>query len=442
MDMAESCPSTESRFPVRAARRLFDAVTDFAGRYFGRGAYDSLYYSSQRVIFIVEALIGFSVGYLVYAVEWSYLREQAILFVIWFLSIFNFLVKNNAFAWENLRVALLIDGTMILLSALVSSCCKEFRTKMIGNLLLAGFSLPLSWYLMFGHGIVLNAFPILCVIMVTVSVTHYSSRKSDRERTRIARERNSAEFAIVSHISHSVRPQILIARAPLLSLKSWLEQRGLLTEELSSRLLNGSRETVGEALEKVLTTLGQINGVVGNARNLIGREILAEEFRGTDLRELFSREILPLYADRDFDIAVTGGTSRGIPLHRASFVEAINNIIRNAATHSFPDGFSGDGPNRLHFHIRENVRYVFIDYTNNGLPFPDNLDAAAFLTFGRKSSDSPGEGLGGAWIGKVLEAHGGKLDIIRDGHPVHFRITLPKRNHHGKHQRRHYHSHR
>lgn len=442
MDSAESSVSSAGSIPVRAARRLRDTAAKFAGRYLGTGTYESLYYSSRRVIFIVDTLIGFTVGYLVYAVEWSYLREQAILFVIWFLSIFNFLVKNNAFAWENLRIALGIDCVMILLSALVSSCCKEYRTKIAGALVLAVVSLPLSLYLMFRHGIVINAFPILCVIMLTVSVTHYSNRKSVRERSRIARERASAEFAIVSHISHSVRPQILIARAPLLSLKSWLEQRGLLGEELSAMLLNGSRETVGEALDKAITTLGQINGVVGNARNLIGREILLEEFRNTDLQTLFSAEIAPLYSGFDFEIAVTGGTSRPLPLHRASFVEAMNNIIRNAATHSFPPGFRAEGRNRLHFHIRENVRYVFIDYTNNGLPFPANLDVAAFLTFGRKSSDSPGEGLGGAWIGKVLEAHDGTLDIIRDNHPVHFRITLPKRSHHGKHSRRHHPSHR
>ncbi|NMC73749.1 MAG: sensor histidine kinase [Geobacteraceae bacterium] len=440
--MAESCLSSAIAFPARAARRVRDRAAKCAGRYLGIGTHESLYLSSRRVIFLVDTLIGFTVGYLVYAVEWSHLREQAILFVIWFLSIFNYMVKNNAFVWENLRIAVGIDGSVILLSAVVSSCCREFRTKMTGTLILAAASVPLSLYLMFRHGIVINSFPILCVLMLTLSVAHHSSRKSARERSRIARERACAEFAIVSHISHSVRPQILIARAPLLSLKSWLEERGLLGEELPATLLNGTRETVGEALEKVSATLGQINGVVGNARTLIGREIPADEFQDTDLPTLFSGEIVPLYSGFDFEITVTGGTSRPLPLHRASFVEALHNIIRNAATHSFPSGFRAEGGNRLHFHIRENVRYVFIDYTNNGQPFPENLDAAAFLTFGRKSSDSPGEGLGGAWIGKVLEAHDGTLDIMRDHHPVHFRITLPKRSHHGKHLRRDHPSHR
>ena len=49
-----------------------------------------------------------------------------------------------------------------------------------------------------------------------------------------------------------------------------------------------------------------------------------------------------------------------------------------------------------------------------------------FLAFGRKSGDSPGEGLGGAWIGKVIAAHNGSFEIIRDEHALHFRIMLPK----------------
>ncbi|WP_026842576.1 hypothetical protein [Citrifermentans bremense] len=58
----------------------------------------------------------------------------------------------------------------------------------------------------------------------------------------------------------------------------------------------------------------------------------------------------------------------------------------------------------LHFELRETRKRVILDYTNKGIPFPANLDARAFTTCGKKSNDSPGEGLGGAWIGKVVEA--------------------------------------
>jgi len=82
----------------------------------------------------------------------------------------------------------------------------------------------------------------------------------------------------------------------------------------------------------------------------------------------------------------------------------------------------------LRFVINEDVSEdeVTIDYTNNGHPLPVSMDEDEFLSFGKKSINSEGEGLGGAWIGKVVEAHDGKFEIIRDNNPVHFRFTFPK----------------
>jgi sensor histidine kinase regulating citrate/malate metabolism len=113
-----------------------------------------------------------------------------------------------------------------------------------------------------------------------------------------------------------------------------------------------------------------------------------------------------------------------VSLHRESFVEAINNLLRNAEIHGF---LEPEAANEVCFTLRQTRKMVVIDYTNNGRPFPANLSTDDFLSFGRKGADSPGEGLGGAWIGKVIEAHGGDFEIIRDGQPLHFRITLPKR---------------
>ena len=49
-----------------------------------------------------------------------------------------------------------------------------------------------------------------------------------------------------------------------------------------------------------------------------------------------------------------------------------------------------------------------------------------FLSIGKKSINSKGKGLGGAWIKKVIEAHNGSFEIIRDDNPVHFRLKFPQ----------------
>jgi signal transduction histidine kinase len=410
--------------PVRRFARLSELAA-------GMDRYQRFYYSSRTVIFLIDLLIGIGIGYMLYVLQWSYVREKLILFTIWFLSVFDFLIRTTAFKGTSLGLAIAVDLVFVIGSAAISGCCKEYRNKIRGNLLLLAGALLLSWQLMFRHGIISNSVPILCCILLILFWNQYGLLKADREKARIASERSSAEFAVVRHISHNVRPQVLIARAPLLTVRSLLRQRGLLDEPLPDPLPNGSSETIGEALDKALTSLRQINDIVGNARDLIGREINAADFEPVDLQQVFEQDIIPLYADVDLQLHLDCRVARPVLLHRASLVEALHNLIRNARTHSFPDDYVGQEPKQLWFSIAENVKDLFIDYRNNGLPFPDNLDEKDFLTFGRKSSDSPGEGLGGAWIGRVIEAHGGTFTIIRDGQPVHFHIALPKRKHHG-----------
>jgi len=55
-----------------------------------------------------------------------------------------------------------------------------------------------------------------------------------------------------------------------------------------------------------------------------------------------------------------------------------------------------------------------------------------FLSFGYKGNSSKGEGLGGYYISRFVDSHYGKFQIIRDENPVHFRISLPQGDKHGR----------
>jgi nitrogen fixation/metabolism regulation signal transduction histidine kinase len=111
-----------------------------------------------------------------------------------------------------------------------------------------------------------------------------------------------------------------------------------------------------------------------------------------------------------------------VSLHKQSFIEAMSSLIKNAQDHAFTQGCKKSG--EVRFRVHGDGDDIIIDYTNNGQPFPSNLTEKDFLSAGGRGRDSTGEGLGGAWIGKVLEAHSGTLEIIRDGNPLHFRIIM------------------
>jgi nitrogen fixation/metabolism regulation signal transduction histidine kinase len=293
--------------------------------------------------------------------------------------------------------------------------------RILANLILCAALIPLTFFMIDRNGVLLSGAPIVAAIIVAILIDGAADKLRNRFRHRIAVEKHDAEYSVIRHLAHNVKPGLQIVRSPLLALQELLEQRGLLNAELSRRL-DGSTETVGDALTNAITSLGQINDIIDNTRQLVTREIDSEALREVELKELLERDIFPLHVGK-FKMIVDGGPL-WLSLHRESFVEAINNLLRNAEVHGFPEP---DAASEVRFALRQTRKMIVIDYTNNGRPFPANLSREDFLSFGRKGADSPGEGLGGAWIGKVIEAHGGDFEIIRDEQPLHFRITLPKR---------------
>ncbi|GEM_PF-1825016 len=391
-----------------------------------RSGEGSFYYSSRTAVFLVDLGIGLSIFYLIQLVKGSMVWAKVSYYMVLLIGVANMAVINQQKGALAIWPGFLIDHSVVLISAAIAAFPSTLPRRITGNLLFLALLIPLTLYLLFRHGILLNAMPVVAGIILITSFDYYSRRNKLVQQSMIATEKQDSEFRIVSHIAHSVKPQILIARSPLETVIRHLAERGMLQEQLPGRMLDGTRETIGDALSKSLQSLLQIGDVVANARQLVGREISPDDFEELDLGELFLKEIVPPYQTKEYRIEVYSQLRRPVRLHRASFVEAINNLIRNAEVHGFGENCTKRNK-VITFRLKENVKAVTLDYTNNGLPFPANLTERDFLTFGTKSSGSPGEGLGGAWIGKVIEAHHGSFQIIRDKQPLHFRITLPKR---------------
>jgi two-component sensor histidine kinase len=356
-------------------------------------------------------------------VEQTGFLQRFINFMIYLLlTMAGSLLKYKYFhtlTWKGL----VIDSCAVVTATLIWTAFRGFAARVLANALFFILLIPLSLFLFNRHAIVISATAIVLGIIIAITVDAAMDLYRQRFRRKIAAEKQGAEFSVIRHLAHNVKPNLQIIRSPLLAMHEFLERERLLDTELSRRL-DGSVETVGDALDKSIAGISQINDIIDNTRSVVTRDIPREEFVQTSVKELLEKEVFPHYAEK-FRLTVTGASGR-ISLHRDSFVEAVNNLIRNAEVHGFPEGPPGG---ELRFSLRETRNSLLIDYTNNGCPFPSNLTAREFLAFGVKSVDSPGEGLGGAWIGKVIEAHGGDFKIIRDGHPVHFRITLPRGGH-------------
>lgn len=374
-----------------------------------------------RNAFLSNLLIGVALSLLVYFIEQTGMVEHLLNRLLYaLLAAIGGVLHYSRFHLFTME-GIVLDAASVVVAVAFWSWFKTLTARILSNLILFAALIPLTILLLDRNEILLSGAPMVLAVIVAILLDAASDLVRKRFRRRIAVEKQGAEFSVIRHLAHNVKPGLQIVRSPLLALQELLDQRGLLAVQLSRRL-DGSTETVGEALNNAIAGLGQINDIIDNTRLLVTREIDSKVFREVEMKDMLEQDVFPLHAGK-FSMVVDGDPVR-VSLHRESFVEAVNNLLRNAAVHGFPERCAG---NEVRFTLRQTRKRIVINYTNNGRPFPANLSAQDFLSFGRKGADSPGEGLGGAWIGKVIEAHGGGFEIIRGGQPVHFKITLPKR---------------
>ncbi len=244
---------------------------------------------------------------------------------------------------------------------------------------------------------------------------------------KIDAEKKDAEFQVVSHMAHNIKPKLSSAQSVLSHLKDFIHRENLDQSPLQKQFYEGQTdETVTDAIQKAQGALNQVNEEIINIRDLITEEINTEDFQKVDLEELFREQIIPLFANEKGNLLIeleTESTCKAV-LHKHSFVESMNNLIRNALVHGFTN------PSFQHiikFVIRKKRGGIIVDYLNNGDPLPEEINQNNLLSYGVKSVDSPGGGLGMAYVGKMIKAHHGTFEILNNpDYNVHFRIILPK----------------
>jgi signal transduction histidine kinase len=244
---------------------------------------------------------------------------------------------------------------------------------------------------------------------------------------KVEAEKKDAEFQVVSHLAHNIKPKLSSAQSVLSHLKDFIHRENLEKSPLQKQFYEGqTAETLTEAIQKAQGALTQVNEEIINIRDLITEEINEDDFQKVDFEELFRDQIIPLFANEKGNLLIeleTEAKCKAV-LHKHSFVESMNNLIRNALVHGFTN------PSFRHlikFVIRKKRGGIIIDYLNNGDPLPEEMNQNNLLSYGIKSVESSGGGLGMAYVAKMVKAHHGTFEILDNpDYNVHFRIVLPK----------------
>lgn len=404
-------------FEIRFDRRI--SVDALSSRY-------DFLFASRRRILIANILSGMLIALSVYFLGQTTFFDRLLDFCLRFLVLVKIMVFERRLMPTQLVPSIL---NLLLVVSIAASFCtfvRSIRLTVFFNFALAGGIIAVNLLESVPVPLPLSSVPVVLFITLGALLDHAREMRFLRRRSKLAADRQETGFAILRHITHSINPTIRTALSPIWAVKEHLREQGRINDVIARRR-DGSDERAGEALDAAVVSLGQIRDILDTTEDLFAGRIEERDFVEADLDEIFGHEVLPLFTGGRFAIETDFAGIGKVRLHRPSFVQAVKNLIRNAEVHGFPEGFSRKEGLCVCFAARRTLKEIVIDYTNNGVPFPSGFRTGDFLAFGRKGKNSQGKGLGGAWVAKFVELHGGTFRKISND-PVHFRITLPRRD--------------
>lgn len=381
---------------------------------------------NRRSIMGTNILSGMLIALSVYFLGRTVLPDLVIDFFLNLLFSLKFYLLNVAFTPPNMTAVVISLLIVVTIAAGVCSYIISIGKIVTLNLLLVGGIVAINVLAPVQVPIPLSSIFVVVLMTMGALLDYYLDTRQQQRRSQLVADRQRMGFVILRHITHSVNPTIRTALSPLLAVKEHLKGTGSLGDIIARRR-DGSDERIEDALDAAVLSLHQIRDILDTSEDLFADRIEKRDFVDVDLDELFEGEIFPLFAQARFSIKTDFAGVGSVRLHRPSFIQAIKNLLRNADLHAFPEGFNRQEGLEVNFSARRRAKDIVIDYSNNGVPFPSGFRTGDFLTFGRKGKNSKGKGLGGAWVGKFVEAHHGAFRKISND-PVHFRIILPLRS--------------
>ena len=114
------------------------------------------------------------------------------------------------------------------------------------------------------------------------------------------------------------------------------------------------------------------------------------------------------------------GEKVDVEFSKSHLKDLIDTLIQNAKQHSFKKERKGQ---KIIFKVKPDFKrnLVVLEYLNNGEPL--EITQKEYISILTKSKSSKGSGIGGYYINKIIQAHGGLLKIS-EGFKKGFRMKI------------------
>jgi signal transduction histidine kinase len=194
-------------------------------------------------------------------------------------------------------------------------------------------------------------------------------------------------------------------------------QASFKVEETITRRPNSRK--VFDVFTSMQEKLNEMGNLLEDIQILINIENSELEKSPIDV-EYFFKEIFEEYDSKFFVFSVNH--VKKLLVNNDYFKKVIRNLIENTIKHGF-EGKPIDKCIQIEVDF-DNIGNVVIDFKNSGKSFDDDFNYDKYITFGYKSGNNHGTGIGGHLINQIIIKHGGTFKLINKDN-IHFQIIIP-----------------
>lgn len=241
-------------------------------------------------------------------------------------------------------------------------------------------------------------------------------RKLIQEAESLRREKKLIEENFITMVSHQMR-------SPLVAIVQYFE---VILAGIVGKVEPKQKEMILKAKDRLEVLLDLINDWLNVAR--MNRGQIVEKFKPLSLKKLISKLIefmQPVAQENDVNLEFSSFSGSDLVLGDEETLEQVfSNLINNAIKYNKPKG-------SVKISIKENKDYVAAKVEDTGIGIAKENLPLIFDQFFRvsrsESKKSKGSGLGLTIAKKIVEAHGGSIQVFSElGKGSTFSVLLPK----------------
>lgn len=233
-------------------------------------------------------------------------------------------------------------------------------------------------------------------------------------------EKVQAESDIVRTLVHQLRPTLLNIDLEVKKIRRIVEDNKInelrerevaseKDEEIAHLIVDAQNYSLSEIVNKLQHDTLQLNEALTTVNKVMNFKLTPKDMEVVDLLDFVKAyvDLKRIDINGKFQIEVRG-EHFDATFNKNSFKELFDQLIINAQKHAFENN---SPKNRILFSIKQNKErgIALIDYENNGRPFI--LSYKDFISPFVKDQLSNGSGIGGNYIHRIVQAHGGEITI-------------------------------